>query len=275
MTIRDALLSDTVSRGDAEILLADLLQRDRTWILAHEMEAIPAELEAMATDWMQRRSRGEPVAYITGKKEFFGRMFSVDPSVLIPRPATEQLVALALDILSGKEKAQKVCREIDNDIVAYACMQGDMSGLRTVADIGTGSGCIAVTLACERPDLRIIATDTSESALKIAEENATQFSVADRIFFQQGRGLEPLEDLVEPFLIVSNPPYIPLRTTLERDVQDFEPDEALFGGGEGSEVIDAIVTAAAKHPFCRGWVIECMASQAKNGIERGRGKGIT
>src|SRR3989344_3288317 len=113
MTIRDALLSDTVSRGDAEILLADLLQRDRTWILAHEMEAIPAELEAMATDWMQRRRRGEPVAYITGKKEFFGRMFSVDPSVLIPRPATEQLVALALDILSGKEKdVESECHQL-------------------------------------------------------------------------------------------------------------------------------------------------------------------
>lgn len=258
MTVRDALRDSGLDPADAQILLAAALGRDRSWILAHEGDDIDADAAARFAAFAERRRTGEPVAYILGEKEFYGRMFRVTRSTLIPRPATELLCEQVLRSLNG-ETIERI-REIDTDIVAWS-EQKNMPDVRTAIDVGTGSGCIAITLACERPDLRIIATDISEEALAVARENAVRHGVADRIAFRQGSGLDPLADLTEPFLLVSNPPYIPAGTPLERDVEAFEPASALFAGGRGTDVLCPLVDAARSHPFCRGFIVECRVEQ--------------
>ncbi len=209
---------------------------------------------------MERRSRFEPSAYITGEREFYGRNFFVDASVLIPRPATEQLVQTTLRIMQGDMVKQVI--PADEQIVIATYVWGDIASLRTIADIGTGSGCIAVTLTCERPDFRMIATDISSDTLRIARRNAKRHNVLSQVKFLQGNALKPLSCLKEPFLVVSNPPYIPEGTAMMRDVIDYEPHEALFSGKDGMNVIRTIMKDARQHPQCVGVVIECMEKQA-------------
>ena len=259
MTIGDKLAIAGRDRTDAEVLIAHALKRDRSWIIAHAGDVLDDNTDLMIDSMMERRRRGEPVAYITGSKEFFGRSFIVKPSVLIPRPATELLVEQALEALDG-EKIEKI-REIDTDIVAWSEIKQSVSDVKHIIDIGTGSGCIAVTLACERPDLHIIATDISEDALAVARANAERHQVSDRIIFRCESACESLETIDEPFLIVSNPPYIPEGTILEREVRDFEPATALFAGADGTDVLIRIVGLARKQPQCSGFVMECMTSQ--------------
>ncbi len=213
----------------------------------------------MYRHYAARRKRGEPVAYILGEKEFYGRPFHVDPSVIIPRPATEGLVELALKALAGESVPDSTV--IDTGIVAWHRQKESWKDLTLVADIGTGSGCIAVTLACERPDLRIIATDISDEALKIAKDNANTHGVADRIDFRPGSCLAPLQDIDEPYVIISNPPYIPDGTTLEKNVAAFEPHNALFGGTKGTDVLAKIIASATADPYCKGWMMECREEQ--------------
>lgn len=251
-----ALKGSGIPRKDAEILLATLLRKDRAWFLAHGRDELPPADWKKFQEWIDRRKNFEPVMYITGEIEFFGRTFRIDKRGLIPRPSTEGLVSLALDFLkTGKEEA----REVDSKILGVVKKLGDLSDVRTLVDIGTGSGCVAVTLALERPDLRVIATDISEEALSLARENAGQLGVADRIRFLHGNGLQPIQHLSEPFLIVSNPPYIPRSRALPRDVADFEPRIALFGGEDGSDILKYILHDAKIHPHCKGCVIECGA----------------
>lgn len=261
MTIRDAL-SLGIDTADAEILLAFALQKDRTWVLAHPEQELSEEERTRIGSLIERRRAWEPVAYITGRKDFYGRTFIVTPSVLIPRPATERLVEIALDLLRGD--TAPTTTEIDSGIVAWADFWGDVRDARTIVDIGTGSGCIAVTLACELPDVRIIATDVSADALAVAKQNAQQYHVDDRIRFVQGRGLDPIATLDETFLIVSNPPYIPEGIELQKDVEAYEPHEALFAGADGRDVIASIVLDAKKNPHCIGFVMECRSEQAPN-----------
>jgi release factor glutamine methyltransferase len=185
---------------------------------------VPARLEAAVA----RRARREPVAYITSEREFYGRAFRVTRDVLIPRGETEFVVD-----------------------AARACLAARSGAPPHIIDIGTGSGCIAVTIACEAPDLRLTATDVSSAAIAIARENATRHGVADRIDFVEGSlfagragpGGEP----GGWDLIVSNPPYVARRDrdTLAVDVRDFEPDLALFGGNDGLDVIRALTRAAS------------------------------
>lgn len=245
---------------DAEILLCSVLKRNRTWLLAHsETQLSSAEQQQWSAFTLRRRS-GEPTAYITGEQEFYGRDFFVDLSVLIPRHATEQLVQTTLGIIQGDDTRQ--ITTADEQIVIATCIWGDIASARTIADIGTGSGCIAVTLACERPDLRLIATDISAEALRVAKRSAMRHGVPDQIRFSEGKGLSPLLTLEEPFLVVSNPPYIPEGARLMREVIDYEPHQALFGGQDGSSVIQSIMKDARQHPHCVGVVIECMDRQA-------------
>ncbi len=258
MKIEKALQSD-IDRSDAEILLGNILKQDRTWIIAHpEYELTEKQLK----EWeliVQRRKSHEPVSYITGLRAFFGRDFFVDPSVLIPRPATEELVSITLKVFKG-EKVPRIT-EIDNGIIAFANIWGNVDSVKVIEDIGTGSGCLAVTLACELPDLTIIATDISKEALFVAQKNARKWNVLDRIIFKQGSGLDPLKDFDQPFLIVTNPPYIPDSETLMPDVADFEPHKALFGGIDGRDVIEVILKQAKNHPMCVGVVMECKKLQ--------------
>jgi len=172
------------------------------------------------------------------------------------------LCSIALDLLGKKSGPVRFQEDIDQDIIAAVHIWKQLDDVRCITDIGTGSGCIAVTIACERPDLRIIATDISTAALAIAAKNAAHLHAKERMAFAAGKNLEPLADIKEPFLIVSNPPYIPKGMMLDTDVMDFEPHGALFAGDDGADVLRDIVSAAKQHPYCVGYVIECRQDQS-------------
>ncbi len=275
----ETVLKETkgVSSMDAEVLLAAILKKDRTWILAHPEHTLTEDDQEKFTEWLERRVKKEPVAYITGVKEFYGRKFAVDPAVLVPRPSTEGLVDIVLS-LSPFDRAQcdknkKAChgepgrtmaseiKKLDNGIIAATIILGDLSDVKTIVDIGTGSGCIAITLALEAPEFKIIATDISSGALAVAKSNALQHGV--EIDFREGDLLEPIQNLDSPFLIVSNPPYIPEGDELMADVEKYEPHGALFSGKEGTDILKKLITQAKTHASCRGVVIECREEQAK------------
>lgn len=259
MHIRD-ILSAGRSSSETEVLLAALLKKKRTWLLTHP-EYTLTEREKNTWDvWQKRRLNGEPIDYIRGEREFFGRPFLTDRRALIPRPATEGLVSMALAWLH--EPMDSIV-PTDAGIVAMARTLKNVSPISTVIDVGTGSGCIAVTLALERPDLNIIATDVSEEALTLARKNAKQHGVSSRIEFRRGSLLEPVKDLLESFLLVSNPPYVPSGRILPSDITEFEPNLALFAGEDGMAVIRPLVTQAQQHPFCCGFIVECEYEQAK------------
>ena len=255
VTVKDALLGSLLPAADAETLLACLLQKGRSWLVAHSDASLtPMQWERWIA-WVARRKNHEPVAYITQQQEFYGRHFSVDHRVLIPRPATEGVVEMTLAFLhDGKEREE----EVDAGIVVCAqrISSGEKFDPQTIVDVGTGSGCIAITLALERPRLHVIATDISSDALDVARINADHHGVLERITFTQGDGLAAVWDLSEPFLLVSNPPYIPEGRELMKDVKDFEPSVALFGGRDGRAVARKLRNDAAEHPFCQGWVME-------------------
>jgi release factor glutamine methyltransferase len=260
MRIADALAESALEPIDAELLAGHACGKDRTWIVAHSLDAIESDQLSAFHSLVKRRKRGEPVAYIIGTKEFFGRTFYVSPATLIPRPSTELLVQTALDVMDGKPVDR--LRTIDEQIVAWTEVR-DPADIQLVIDIGTGSGCIAITIALERPDICLIATDISVDALDTARKNADALHVSDRIIFRQGNGLAAAEPIDEPFLVVSNPPYIPDQIVLERDVADFEPSSALFAGKEGTDVLHPLIADARSHPLYRGFVIECREEQVK------------
>lgn len=228
----------------AELLLLHVLGRDRTWLYAHpEEEIVEADAQRFLA-LIARRAAGEPTQYLTGKQEFWGLEFEVTPDVLIPRPETEHVIEVALDRLALKE-VRHGSRQITKG-----------EGLQ-IADIGTGSGCIAVTLATELPAARIYATDNSAKALEVARRNAARHRVSDRIEFAQRNLLDADcgSSRVTPDwpllfdLIGSNPPYIGRREakSLPREVREHEPEAALYGGEEGHEFYANLVAQAATH----------------------------
>ncbi len=259
MTVADLLSASKLQRNEAEILLAALLRKDRTWILAHpEQEVSESHLQRWRT-WEQRRLAHEPIVYITGEKEFYGRPFTVDARVLVPRPATEGLVGVALAFLAAPSDS---IVPTDAGIVAVSRILKKLP-VTTVVDVGTGSGAIAITLALERPDLTFVATDISEGALDVAQRNAERHNVRDRIAFLHGSCLDPILKLGNPFLLVSNPPYVCSDRRLPRDVVEYEPSNAIFAGPEGLDVIRIIVQQAIEHPACCGIVMECEEGHVK------------
>lgn len=231
----------------AELLLMHTLGRDRTWLYSHPDAPIDAAAIENYLALVDRRAAGEPTQYLTGKQEFWGLEFEVNPSVLIPRPETEHVVEVALERLKRPAKDQ----ERGADLAA----SGRNAPLR-IADVGTGSGCIAVALAHELPRTTIVATDISEAALAVARRNATRHDVADRIQFIQCDLLEGLavrpplatRQSSLPFnLIVGNPPYISRdeADSLQREVRDHEPHAALFGGTAGTEIYGRLIDQSA------------------------------
>lgn len=219
-TARLAAVSES-ARLDAQILLGELLGRSRAWLLAHPDKPVPPDVEEQFYALVARRATGEPVAYILGRCTFYGREFLVDRRVLIPRPETELLVERAIELLRPRPAPR-------------------------VADIGTGSGAIAVTLAAELPHADVIATDVSADALAVAAENARRHGVADRVSLRRGAWLEPLTGPVD--LIAANLPYVGIDETavLPRDVRDFEPHIALFAGREGLDCIRTLLDQIAE-----------------------------
>ncbi len=203
---------------EAELLLVHLLNQPRTYLWAHPEATLTPQQAADYAACVQRRAAGEPLPYITGQIEFFGLTFTVTPDVLIPRPETEMLIEAALDWL-----------EAHPDAVAV--------------DVGTGSGCIAVTLAVHVPSLRLYATDISPAALQVARANARLHSVAERITFLAGDLLTPLLEPVD--LIVSNPPYVADDEwdALPLSVRQ-EPRTALLSGVDGLDAIQRLLAQA-------------------------------
>jgi release factor glutamine methyltransferase len=209
---------------DAQVILAHLLGVDRPWLFAHaEAELTAAQAEAY-TEQVARRVRHEPVAYLVGRKEFYGLDLAVDRRVLIPRPETEMLV-------------DEVLREIE----------ARPEPTVRVADVGTGSGAIALAIAANEPRARILATDVSRDALAVAQENLARHDVRGQVTLHHGDLLAPLPEPVE--IIVANLPYIAAAAYRELDatVRDYEPRLALESGAEGLDVIERLLRQAPGH----------------------------
>ncbi len=217
---------------DALILLAFLLNQEKEFVLSHPDQMIPAARVARFQKLLLARQQRTPLQYLCGTQEFWGRTFRVNPAVLIPRPETELLVERAL-----------ACREKLKNLA-----QG---GPLRVADIGTGSGCLAITLALELEGSSVLALDCSASALRTARRNARALAPSREIRFIRSDLVPPARarKAAGPFhLLVSNPPYVALgdKAGLDPEVRDFEPEEALFGGPDGLDVIRRIVPAAGE-----------------------------
>jgi release factor glutamine methyltransferase len=210
------------SRREAGSLLGHVIQKDRTFLIAHaEDELNSAEFQSFR-DVVERRAQGEPLQYITGEQDFYGRTFRVSADVLIPRPETELLIDAALSVMEATG--------------SFIC------------DVGTGSGCIAVTLLCESPDAHGIAVDLSTEALDIAKLNATDLGVASRLEFVISDCFNSLPEGLPKFdLIVSNPPYVAADVVagLQREVKDHEPMIALTPGKDGLSIIRRLISESA------------------------------
>ena len=207
---------------DARILLRHALGCTEEYLAGGSITALTPAQSAAFCDLIARRRRGEPVAYITGKKEFMGLEFAVDSRVLIPRPETEALVEIALALFGGSPTTAPLC----------ASMLDEVSH-PIIADIGAGSGAIAVSIARHLPHATIYATDASADALAVARANAEAHGVANRLGFLQGHYLQALPEPAH--ILVCNPPYIPSGDIpdLDADVRDYEPHLALSGGQDG------------------------------------------
>jgi len=232
-------------RLDAEVLLASYLKESRTWLYIHSDHDLNAADGEDFSRWVARRQQGEPVAYIVGRKEFWSLDFAVDARVLIPRPDTEVLVEEVLAVLITSKATRP-----------------------DLLDLGTGSGAIAVALARECPDARIMATDISPKALAVATGNAERHHVSSRITFIEGNLLKGLTGFFD--VIVSNPPYIAAAdyARLPAGIRNFEPREALLAGKEGMDCYEEIIPQAANHLKPGGWLLLEIGDGQQEGIER-------
>ena len=231
---RSRLVSSPSAALDAELLLCHVLGKTRTWLFTWPERQLDAEQQSRYASLLARRANGEPVAHLTGEREFFGRPFLVTADTLIPRPDTETLVELAL-ALPLPEAAR-------------------------VADLGTGTGAIGITLALEQPGWQLTLVDLSHAALKVANANAEKLGAG--VDIRQGSWLAPCEGAFD--LIVSNPPYIDETDhhLSEGDVR-FEPHSALVAGDKGLADLTAIVRQSTDKLVAGGWLM------LEHGFEQG------
>ncbi len=231
MTLAQALATAAtlgLDRLDAQLLLLHALSRDdgnRAWLLTHDADPLPAGNEAAFLAMARRRAAGEPLAYLTGHKEFHGLDLQVDPRVLIPRPDTETLVDWTLDLLADTRCA-------------------------TVVDLGTGSGAIALALKHARPDFEVHAIDASADALEVAQANAQHLRLKVRL--QLGSWLQGVSGRFHA--IVSNPPYIATHDT-HLAALAHEPQQALTSGSDGLDDLRQIIAQAPAHLYPGGWLL--------------------
>ena len=218
------------ARLDTEVLLSHVLGKDRVYLYTHFDRPLTGEEREAFRGLVKRRAKREPVAYILGEKEFYGRCFRVTRDTLIPRPETEHLI---------------------DGILKWVRTEGpELDGSRPlrVLDVGTGTGCIALTLAGEIQGVELVATDLSEATLSVARDNARRLGLEGQVEFRCGDLLGPVAG--ESFdIIVSNPPYVEesARAVLQPEVRDFEPPAALFAGDDGMAVIDRLVPQVWTH----------------------------
>jgi release factor glutamine methyltransferase len=225
------------ARREAGSLLAYVLERDRSFILSHAEDPISPEQMELFRGYIGWRGRGKPLQYITGHQEFFGIDFEVTTDVLIPRPETELLVEAALKLAASRNSAPFIC------------------------DVGTGSGCIAITLLHELVAARAVAIDISKAALAVAKRNAARHSVIERLALVESdcfAALDQRDPNQSSFdLIVSNPPYVAERALegLQREVRDFEPRTALAAGVDGLVVISRLLLEAGDFLKTGGYLL--------------------
>jgi len=216
-------------RRDAELLLLHAINQDRTYLLTHPEATLTPEQYSHYRVSLERRANHEPIQYIVGEQEFYGLKFTVTPDVLIPRPETEHLVEALLERVPHDQ-------------------------LIKIADIGTGSGAIAVAVTHALPQAQVTALDTSPAALKIAKQNAEANKVSSRIRFLESNLLEAMQ--TEQFdAIVSNPPYIADSEVLEPQVSNYEPVSALYAGPTGLEIYQRLIPQAHKALKPNGWLL--------------------
>ena len=229
---------------DAELLVAHALGVDRIDLYLDLDRPLTEDERLEIRALIARRQKREPVAYILGHRDFYGRRFEVDARVLIPRPDTETLVQAALERLPEQEE--------------YA-----------VADLCTGSGIIAITLSCERPSLKVHATDLSADALALARANADRHQVLERVSFFEGDLFDAVPSTQRFSIVVANPPYVCRsdHATLSPEVRDHEPSMALVGGDDGLELCRRIVEQAAGHMADQGWLIMEVGEGQADGLK--------
>jgi release factor glutamine methyltransferase len=237
------------SRRDAVLLARWRLGWSAAIWLTRSNEPVPPGFADGFAGLIERRTRREPLAYITGEREFYGRPFKVTADVLIPRQETELLAEQALGCL--------------RDLTHQAGSEGPQ-----VLDVGTGSGCVAVTVALEAPSVQVVATDVSHAALAIARANAERLGAADRIEFRVASLAGTVADAFD--LIVANPPYVPEpdRGSLAPEVRDYEPAAALFAGPDGLDVIRDLVPSAAAALRPDGWIVMEIGYGQANAVRR-------
>jgi release factor glutamine methyltransferase len=231
-TLREALTVATQHLGDrvdAEVLLGHVLNKPRSWLIAHAGDALSEEHASAYSALVERRKKGEPVAYITGQRGFWSLDLEVTPATLIPRPETELLVELALERLPLNKSARAL-------------------------DLGTGSGAIALAIATERPQIHVTATDASRDALAVAQRNAQRHNIRN-VSFVHGDWFAPLTN--QRFdVIVSNPPYIESDDPhLRQGDLRYEPPSALASGADGFDDIRRIVRGTPTHLTHGGWLM--------------------
>lgn len=234
--VADLLASCTLPLSESRALLASTLGVTRERLIAHPEDRIAPEFFRCFAELIRRREDGEPLAYLLGVKEFYGREFAVSPAVLIPRPETESLVQVALACITENEAA--------------------------VLELGTGSGCVAITLALERPHWQLTATDLSDAALEVAKRNGDRWQTSN-IAFHAGSWFNAVPQGARFDLIVSNPPYV-AENDPHLHALRFEPGVALTAVEDGLSALRTIIEKAIKHLVANG----CLALE--HGYEQGR-----
>lgn len=230
---------------EAQVLLGHVLGQSRAWLLAHPEEMVPPHAGERFSGLLERLAAGEPLPYLTGQQEFFGLTFTVSPEVLIPRPETELMVEQALAWMSVHPER------------------------RWAADVGTGSGCIAVALAVHTPNLTVTAVDRSFAALKIARDNAKRHRVNPQVHWVQSDLLTAVNGSFD--LVCANLPYIPTETLEDLPVARHEPRLALAGGPQGTDFLAALLADAPRRLAAGGLLLlEIEARQGACVIELAR-----
>ncbi len=257
MTVKEAIQSAAqylgernlrAPRQDAELLVASILEQDRTFLYTYPERRLSPSQKQLFHQWLAKRGEHYPLQYLRGRQEFYGRQFWVRPGVFIPRPETELVLETALALLRENRSKQLFA-----------------------ADIGTGSGCIAITLAREEPRVLVTATDISGDALQVAHRNAEVHRCLDRIEFRAGPTLEPLKGRHSYYhLIVSNPPYVSHleKKSVDISVNRYEPSEAVFAGKSGQEVYRRLFCEAKSVLRPQGKLVVDLGCDGKESVSR-------
>ncbi len=261
---------------NAELLIMFTLDCDRAYLYAHPERELSAEEISRYDDAIARRATGVPSQYITGHQEFWGMDLVVSPAVLIPRPETEHVVETVLELTSGTGSKQEQDQRPQTGLSAPHNLR--------IADVGTGSGAIALALAKELPSAEIYATDISAAALEVAQANAARHDLSSRIHFHRADllselsltgpsvfpGASPGSPHAEFDFVVSNPPYVgeSEEDQVQLEVRKFEPRNAVFAGPTGLEVIERLIPQACEALRPRGWLVFEISGTIADGVLR-------